>query len=546
MKTLLPFAALILCLTDAHAYDEHIVIDRWKPIVTFAGNGHPTLAIDKLRGINEIQSLMVDHSTFDPQSQRFINELWGSIEDFNLQRFYQILPEQKGEWRELQVQGRREGGKYCYVEASQKTFDAKEHVNRLGDTSLLVRSRQIHLPEKSRTHYLMGADWHIGLGAYSWQSLRATVTESVGILSKPDAAPPKDTAETGRIKRRVQQMSPHLGDEDIAIIAPLWAAFPHLWEQYSQLGRVDNVLVDKSASIYGLNPATDTIKDVDIIISLDPDKIERLYPAIAAYINRVDDLLAVNLELFVPEGRVLKIGLDTTGLTLRISMLVNGEGLVPVENDRPRSEKTLYFRDQEITMMAVVDTTVDMLGITTNIHDIRSTLNYRPFGEGLRIDLNMNTLPTVAVKGNAFGVIPTGLINAMIPANIDTIILEFMKVAVQGNDGKGIEASVNLQNTHSFGVTHLALSGQIEALDSLLARIGVAIVNTRMIPSEAQGKELIALAKTSRQAFDQDLARYEKIIADPMLTSGGGQYNTSPSTTSSDGQLKARLQAQLP
>ncbi len=518
MKSVFLPAILLLLTPVALAYNDDVIVERWKPIVTFAGNGQPTVAIDKLRGINEIQSLMVDHSSFDPPSQKFIGELWESIEDFNLQRFYRILPEQRGDWRELHVVGRRQGSEYFYVDASRQEAENIERVDTLGDSSLLVRAKQISLPEKGQTHFLMGADWQLGWGSYSWQSFRSTVNESIGILSLPDTTlPAAQTADSERFHKFARSLSATLGDEDIAIIAPLWAAFPSLWEQFSRLGRVDNVLVDKSMSIYGLDPAKDTIKDVDVVISLDPEKIAVLYPAIASYIERVDDLLTVTLDLHSPDGRLMKIGLDTTGLKLHVSMLVNGDGLVPVENDRPKPEKTLYFRDQEIALMAVVNATVDMLGVTTDISNIRSNLLYRPFGDGLRIDLNMNTLPAVAVKGRALGFIPTGLIDALIPANIDAIVLEFMEVAVKGNDGKGIEASLTLQNTPSWGVTRLALAGQIEALDSLLARIGVAIVNQRMIPSEAQGKELIALAKSSRQAFDQDLARYEKIISTQQL-----------------------------
>lgn len=526
MKKHFLLAALALLPPVASAYDQGSIMARWKPIVTFAGNGQPAVAIDHLRGINEIQSLMLDHTRFDTGSQRFIEDLWSSIGDFNLARFYSILPEQEGEWRSLRVQGIRQGPYYCYIDASKMTPALITPVDSLGQSSLMVRARKMHFVDTGKTHYLLNADWQIGWGAYSWQSFRETVNESLRILSLPEPTIAAGNAsERERIHTQIRQMSGRLGDEDIAVLAPLWAAFPHLWQRFSQIGKVENVLVDKHSSIYGIDPRGQGLKDVDIVISLAPDAFARHYPALAAYIQRIDDLLHADLALSNADGRLINISLDTTKLTLRVSMVVNGSGLVPIANDRARVEKTVYFADQDIRLTAVVNAQVDLLGITTDINELRSTLTYQPRGEEARIDFHMNTLPVVGVKGAALGFIPTGVIDAMLPADMHGIVTEFMKVAVEGNDGQGISAYLTLHNTRNPGVTQLSMGGSVEALDSLLARMGVAIVNQRLIPSDDQGKELIALAKSSRQAFDQDLENYEKMV-DAQLALRSDDINT--------------------
>lgn len=529
MNTRLPLCLLCLLGPAAHAYTETDITERWKPIVTFAGNGQPQLAIDRLRGINDVQKLMVDNSRFDDASRHFIDELWGSIEDFNLSRFYSILPEKNGDWRELHVEGRRQGDAYCYVDVSRQHNNAIERINTLGDSSLWVRAKKIDMPDHHQTHYLMGMDWRIGWGSYSWQSFRNTVNQSVALLSLPNEkstdlpdiaahnvvtkndAFTKDITKEN-IETAVRQMNPTLGDEDVAVIAPLWAAFPHLWESFAAMGKVEDVLVDKDTSIFSADPHRQGLRDVNIVISLDRKKLKLNYPAIADYLQRINDLVTMNLAVANHDGRLMNLTLDTTGLKVRINMLVDGVGLVPVENGQAKRDKIVYFADQDIPMAAVVDASIDMLGVHTDISHIASTVNYHPYGDGVRIELAMNTLPTVKVQGRALGIIPTGFIDTILPTRLDDIILEFMSVAIKGNEGKGIVASVTLENTPNWGVTNLTAKGDIEALDSLLARIGVAIVNQRLMPSEDQGQALLALTRASRKAFDEDLALYEKLV----------------------------------
>lgn len=509
MKRICSFLLLASLTPAVSAVENQFILDRWKPIVIFAGNGDSQLAINNLRGINEMQSLMADHATFDPQSQQFIDELWGSIEDFNLSRFYDILPEQNGEWRELRVKGRREGGEYCYVDATGQNFNAGIGKAALGDSSLLVRSKRIYNKDTGKVHFLMGGEWQIGWGSYSWQSFRTTVNESVKLLSADSKT---DIGNQQKfVENEIDKMNVSLGAEDREILAPLWASFPNLWNLYASIGHVEDIVVQASNSSYKNVKASDGVKEVSIVVAVDPEKIEDNYPAIGAYLDRIDDLLVVNLDLYSVDGKVLSIELDTTNLKAKINMLLKGDGLIPVDNGVAKLDKIVHFHEAPLGFMAVVNAKVDIFGVTTEVNNIRSTVGYGPDDNGLHVDIKMNTLPDVKVSGMALGFMPTKLIDAFLPTNIDKIILEFMEVAINGNEGKGIEASIDLQNTTTPGVTNMQLSGNVEALDSLLARIAVAVVNQRLLPSEKQNNELIALLKSSREAFNQDLALYEKI-----------------------------------
>jgi hypothetical protein len=58
---------------------------------------------------------------------------------------------------------------------------------------------------------------------------------------------------------------------------------------------------------------------------------------------------------------------------------------------------------------------------------------------GVAFRSRISALPHIEIEGNILGIIPTRLINFMIPGNLNLITEEFVKIAVHGNEGKGIE-----------------------------------------------------------------------------------------------------------
>lgn len=517
MKYIIPVALLCSLSNAATANENNILIERWKPIVLFAGNGNPHAAINHLRGINEIQALMAERTSFDPQSQKFVDDLWASLNDFNLARFHSILPEVNGDWRELKVKGRREGGEYCFTDQTGKMYSPAGAMATLGDSSLLVRSKLVQPATTSDksifvqgTHYVIDGQWEIGWGSYSWQAFRDTVNESVKLLSPASKEDLK--ALSPDTLRAIDKMNPSLGEEDLEILAPLWVSFPNQWELFSSFGTIKDIVSTNPTSKYKIKNENKNLKDVSIVIAMDKEKIEDFYPSISGYIERVDDLMKVSLSLYNKDGRVMGITFDSTSLTLQIDMLLDGDALIPVENGTAKTENPVRFADESLQFTAIVDATIDVFGVTTDVENIRSLATYVPQGDGLHVDLTMNSLPEVSVHGAAFGLMPTRFIDAVLPTNIDKIILEFAEIAVKGNDGKGIVASIDMKNTITPGVTNLKISGASEALDNLFVRLGVSIISQRLLPNTKQGEELIAMVRAAREAFNADLARYEKAV----------------------------------
>jgi hypothetical protein len=83
-------------------------------------------------------------------------------------------------------------------------------------------------------------------------------------------------------------------------------------------------------------------------------------------------------------------------------------------------------------------------------------------------------------------------------------------VAVRGNDGKGIRATLDLgaQQKGQPGAAELTLG--VEALDNFLVKMGVAIVNKRVIPDDDETSDIDRLQLRMHQAFTQDLQRFSR------------------------------------
>jgi len=126
----------------------------------------------------------------------------------------------------------------------------------------------------------------------------------------------------------------------------------------------------------------------------------------------------------------------------------------------------------------------------------------------------MTQIPTVKIRGAALGIVPKGLINALMPGSIEALTLDLWETAIKGNNGQGIVAEMNFIHNEDQ-LTQLQLNAQFEALDNFMIRTGVAIVNDRIIPSEAVTNDFRALISDTFKAFGDDLQDYALLASNP-------------------------------
>jgi hypothetical protein len=166
------------------------------------------------------------------------------------------------------------------------------------------------------------------------------------------------------------------------------------------------------------------------------------------------------------------------------------EGIDPMGDALKRSQLFMHTR-------------MSMFGITITLRDLRANVRYTPGAtHGLLVG-SVQTPPQVEVTGGA-----VGLIDALIPGNLRSLTYDFFEQAAHGNDKKGIVIAIGAGSETPAQGGVIEWDMQLEALDSKLVKMGVGMVNERLVPSDEVLTDAKALLTALHDAFISDLARY--------------------------------------
>ena len=500
---LLPFLAMT---PVANAVSPETVSRSWKPSVELTGEGNKAVAVEKMREMADLQRVVMRNTEFHEQTQDFVDGLWASLERFDLRKFYNLLPEEQDDWRQLRVYGARDGSLYRMgpdVAVLGGEGAAADALLDMGDMSALIRAKQIK-QEKS-TNYLLSSTFKVGVGAVSWPSVIDATEETFRIVVDGDPQFEKTSLVTPdyRYRANVHAMNPALGEEDVAIIAPLWASFPEMWDLLAKLGKVEDVvLAGESPKPY---------KHLQASFVANPEMMKKYYPDLAKHLSKLDSLLQVSIDLHNEHGRVLHAEIDSETLRGRIDTYVYDGALLPVKDGRVLMNTEPTQSKEKRELVAHVNTRMNILGIVTRMSDIKATIEYSQTPQGAKIKTRMVDVPSVAVDGNALGIMPTSLINLFLPTNIDELMIEFLDVACKGNNGEGIAADLEFSQEKPGSISRLAVSSAFEGLDNFLVRLGMGIVSERVIPDPEVSLDIRRLIFDTQEAFSKDLDGYERL-----------------------------------
>ena len=495
---LLPAALLpsLLLAVPGQAITTPYVDPVWRPFIMLAGDGDPRLAAERLERIKELQNTMVNNTQVDADTQRFVDGLWGAMERFDLKEFYRLLPEQEGVARSLNVMAQWRDDVYYY--STVKPPQANENGQPLTLGEMRIRIAATHLQNTGYgNRYWLQGDLQAGVGASRWQIVRDAGTEILNMASYPPLrlVQVESGIET-KMRRNIRQAFPMLESKDVAFLVPLWNAFPNLANLLTEFVVVEDI-VEESDNEHGYQAYSATLV-------LDQEKLRNRYPKLASYLDRFGDLVESTIDIHDGNGRLARVKVDSKTWRFTIETILSFGGIVPVVNGEPRLDSIRHFRDEPVDLWANIDSNLDVLGVRTHVNSLRAQMRYAPDAEQVDIAAHINEVPTVSVDGAFLGAVPTSLIDMLIPGNIAGIITEFFSVACEGNDGQGIVSRLSMRNLDTPGVSAVHAQGSVLAIDNPFIKVGMRIVNRRMIPDEEASREWRHLFFATQEAFYQD------------------------------------------
>ncbi len=498
-------SSLLSMNAQANTADNSQVITRgWQPPVAFAGEGDEKRAVSALREISTLQEVILSNTRFDPQTEQFVDGLWASFERFDLKKFYELLPERKDDWHLLQVYGVVENGRYNVGPQLGTLHRNGDRPNDFGEVAVLVKAREMNGPRET---YLVDTHVSVGMGNVGWPSVARAVEETLRIVVKGDASYNEKAAwpEGDLYRKRVLSMNDRLQAEDVEVLAPLWAAFPAQWDLLASLGRFDDVVV--------IDSANGEYKKLNARFVIDPEKMKSAYPALAEHLAGMGSLNSMNMRAVGEQGEVFRLSSDSETLTVNFEAYVKDGYLVPVKDGKVAQQPLTQMFKQPWHLDLLADSRMKILGVVTDLSDMRISLDFTPTTTGARSVASMTHVPDVKVSGNALGFMPTAVINAMMPSDIDSLMRDFLRVVCEGNEGKGLVAAMEYTQPAGAPLATLETQTTFEGLNNFFVQFGMGIVNDRIIPDPQVSIELRRLMFDTQQAFAQDLEAYSRVAS---------------------------------
>lgn len=497
-------ALLMASALQVVAKTEHVdpvppeVIDRgWKAQVELSGDGDPNLAVTRIRELTDLQSTVFQGIEYHPQTRTFLDQMWSNLESFNLNEYYSKLPEQEGDWRQLRVYGTRDGKRYV----AGPDIRQGALPGTLGDVAVVVKARKIE-GDKGQ-HYLLRNSMQVGLGELQWPSMQDAASETFKLIV--DGAPQfqgKVQPASAQVYRDyVLRMNPALGREDVDVLAPLWASFPAMWSLLSRLGTIDDVIYHDQSLPY---------RNLKATFSLDLNKMKQAYPGLAGHLEDMNRLFDGNLRVLDERGELFSMELDSRTLRGHFSAFIADGKILPVKGGEVVLNPDSIPEGKPWNFMVDMNSTMNILGVVTHISNAKARVQYLSNDTGFKLVGQLSDVPSVQVQGNALGIMPTAMIDVVMPSSMAEIIQDFMGVACKGNEGKGVLLGAQFEQGKPGETSILTLKSAFEGLDNFFVRVGMGIVNDRVLPNEKASSEFRQLIYDTQTAFASDLKGFEE------------------------------------
>lgn len=501
------------CALTAYAGLPGKVSQRgWAPLVALTGKPDAQAAVPTIRkGANTV-GVVLHGLDVDKPTREFISTVRDSLASFDLEGFYEMLPNKQGTWRRMQITGRRDGVKYRVRKTKRRVaFGPEQKLGAtLGDLRGELRSKPVPV-KGERTNYLLQAELGLGVGNLAWGEVTGMLSGWASLATSGDvrgANAIKDMSQrAGRATRlKLLKVRPRLRHEDIEVLGILWESFPKLGDLLYSISRIEDVMVfDPKGKGSGY-------KQLRLAARLRPDLMKADYEELAEFLEGLGPLINMQIAFVDEAGRqIARCSFDTQRLRFVLDCFVKDGQLVPVGKDgKVLSFVPRYPAGAVRRIRGYSTVRFNMNGIRLTMHNLRMDWSYDQRPRRMDLTCQIKRVPKVSISGRAFGILPTWAIDVVIPGNMDELLREFMTTATKGNGGKGIFLALRARQAKN-GRSTLKVEGGLEILNSLLVRIAARIASQKLLPDADVRSDIHKLLVRIHAAFLHDLNRYGRL-----------------------------------
>ncbi len=468
----------------------------FRPLVIAFGDGDPARAVSYLRAGTKILRSVDANLDLDEATKTFQDKSQKHMEQFDLRSFFKLLPEADGSYRYFAFKGDAMPDSYRVRAARGTDFEVSATSKRrdFGASSGMFRMRQVKDDDQRYVlHWRTGA----GFGEVSWSSIVAALSDAVALFDPPSA-----DAETPLVLQAAEtflkRSQPDLGPEDRAVLAVLWGSFPEVAKVLAAVATAEDVI--------GTHDKETGVTQVRWHSRWNVKGLSEDYPKLAGYFKDLGKIAAVKMRILDGNGHKLcDVTADTERMQSRIEAYVRNGKVIPSKKGAPILDRPARFEK----MRAHVDLHFQAYNVHIYVNDLRIEMSYDEHPTGAAFSAQIVQSPRVFVRGAAFGIVPTGMLDWFIPGDMEGLARKLFDIATQGNDGQGIAARYRFERPEG-GLSTLDGSLGIEVLDSALIRFAMAIAAERVVPDKKQTDDIKRLGVAYRDAVDADIVRFGK------------------------------------
>ncbi len=491
----------------------------WLALAHSPADRTPRAAVERIQsGLSTVGALLNGLSA-DSKTKAFFGKVLEQLESLDLEGLYETLPETDGDWRRVRFTGRRDGEGYRVATVAEAEPCACVPDGPLGgsfgDLAVSFRSRPAKSKESANGNFVGHAHAGLGLGDSRWSSFLEAMVETLKVaeLGAPEIAKtqPPQSRPSRETRVKVIGDNPRLGPEDVEVLGIFAESFPELYAHLRELYRVDNVLT--------WDPLGNTpYRQLRFMISVRREAMKESYPHLLEFLEGLGPLARGKMDVTDAKGRTLfTFRFSTADLSIELGAFVADGRVLPVDGGNVLLAEGVDIRTVTTSSHTIkTSLSFDMNGITTEMRDLNFKVTYarqpkdpkvvNGEGESMALRYVLDEEPVVKVSGSAFGIVPTWAIDILIPGNIEDLTREFMRTVAKGNDGKGLEATFQVQRGARSSV--FELNGSAEGLNNALVRIGFKVARRKLIPGEQALDDIGRAMRGAHVAFTRDLARF--------------------------------------